>query len=93
MNRNKILDVLLETVGVLQEMTVRQERYERNYKIPLTSEEMKQVHARFGTNLQCSFFKTKKGQYYACTHRCRTPYFDNIEDIPKARVKFVESTS
>jgi len=62
-------------------------------KVPLTSEEYKQVKEKFGDQLGCSFAKNKKNNKYFCyTHRARSNFYDSINDIPKDKVKFISST-
>lgn len=63
----------------------------KNDKTSLTSEEYKQVKERFG-QVGCSFAKNKDGKYYCYTHRARSKYYDSIDNIPKDKVKFIEST-
>ena len=60
-------------------------------KIYLTPDERQQVKARFG-DTECSFAKDKDG-YYCYTHRCRSPSYKSIADIPQSKVDFVGSTS
>ena len=59
-------------------------------KIPLTSVERDQVKKKFGKP-ECSFAKDLHG-YFCHTHRARCKSYKSIEDIPKDRVKFIEST-
>ena len=63
-------------------------------KIPLTSEEYKQVKEKFGDDASgCSFAKNKENNKYFCyTHRARSNFYDSINDIPKDKVKFISST-
>jgi SNF2 family DNA or RNA helicase len=79
---------LLENVTVydkiLLEASIKDE-------IQLTTQERAEIKKRFGEQ-QCSFHRNGKG-YYAKTHRCRTPYYATINEIPLARVEFVSSTS
>ena len=60
-------------------------------KIPLTSVERSQVKNKFGSNPGCSFAKDKDG-CYCYTHRARSKSYPTINQIPKGRVKFIEST-
>lgn len=36
--------------------------------------------------------KTDKGQYYVCTHRARSKYYDSIDKIPQKDIDFIRST-
>lgn len=55
-----------------------------------TKEERGKARRIFG-NVGCSLAKDKDGYYFA-THRARTKSYENIEDIPKSKVRFVDST-
>lgn len=57
---------------------------------PLTTAERQQVKQRFG-DVGCSFAKDNKG-IFAYTHRARSDSYPTVDKIPKARVKFVDST-
>lgn len=59
-------------------------------KIPLTALEREAVNKRFN-NPQCSFAKDDQG-IYCYTHRSRSKSYKTVSDIPKSRVKFIEST-
>jgi len=61
-------------------------------KVPLTPKERDEIKQRFG-KIQCSIGKTKKGEYYAYTHRARSAFYPSIQKLPKDKVKFVSSTS
>lgn len=64
----------------------------KSEKIPLTEEERKQVKARFGDSIECSFARDSKG-YFAYTHRARTKSYETIDKLPLQKVEFVRSTS
>ena len=36
--------------------------------------------------------RTPKGQYYVCTHRARSKYYDSVSDIPQKDIDFIRST-
>ena len=62
-----------------------------NKKTPLNFTERQQVKNRFGSNLECSFFKDDEG-YYCATHRSRSDSYKTINKIPKSVVKRIGST-
>lgn len=61
-------------------------------KNPLTSKEREEVRKRFG-EVECSFAKNEKGEYFCYTHRYRSKFYKSIAEIPVREVKFVSSTS
>ena len=64
---------------------------EETGKMPLNSEELKQVREKWGKDRECSFAKDEDG-YYCYTHRARSESYPSIDKIPKTRVEFIEST-
>lgn len=59
----------------------------------LTTDERKFIKNKFG-HVGCSFAKNKKNNKYFCfTHRARSKYYENLDDIPKKVVDFISSTS
>lgn len=59
-------------------------------RIRLTSKERQEVKQRFG-DVGCSFAKDEDG-IYCYTHRARSASYPSVAKIPKAKVKFIEST-
>lgn len=65
----------------------------KNDKEYLTSDEKDFIKNKFG-EVSCSFAKNKKNNKYFCyTHRARSKYYKNLDDIPKKVVDFISSTS